>query len=242
MNKKVTFSKKIEKLYVRDCLTNERELNYPLGYRGVVITVKNHEDGEGILLSLERYLNEYDLIDFTQYDASLSSWDNKAEITFVVNDQHLDVFFEVYEDYKKNYKTITERHIRENEEIEFDEMSCDDEMFDDDEIRVTPVIRPSNHAEYEAAKRELYLEFERIIANNTEWCNEIVKVEKEENVWRKEILDAIFLAHINHLDPYWVELNVHKKEKWNFSDLIIKWARMAETGKYQLSKQIIYQV
>jgi|GEM_PF-4859551 len=241
MNKKVTFSKKIEKLYIRDCLTNERELNYPLGYRGIVITVKNHEDGEGILLSLERYLNEYDLIDFTQYDASLSSWDNKAEITFVVNDQHLDVFFEVYEDYKKNYKTITERHIKENKELEFDEMSCDDEMFDDDEIKVTPVIRPSNHAEYEEAKRELRLEFDKLICRNDEYQREILAVSKKYNLMISEMHDVLFLAHIDQLAPIWVEYNVHQKDQWDYSDLIIKWERMAETGKYQLSKQIIYK-
>ncbi|RPJ79840.1 MAG: hypothetical protein EHM20_00175 [Alphaproteobacteria bacterium] len=228
--KKVTFSKLIEKKFVRDCLTNERELNYPLGYRGVVITVKNSDDGKGLLLSLERYLNEYDLIDFTEYDASLSTWDNKAEITFVVNEDHLDVFFEVYDEFKINHKSIIERFIKENEDCQ-----------DDTEIKLTPVIRVNTHKEYEAAKRELKAEFDKVIINNHDYQREILEVSKKYNEMISDIHNVLFLAHINQLSPEWVQCWIHHKEKWDYSDLIIKWARMAETGKYMLSKMLIFE-
>ncbi len=110
-------SKKLENLYIRN-FENERELNYPLGYRGVEIKFSNNVDfkteqeGEEYLIQLEMYLNNTE-IDCQEYDGSRSVIGNLAEITFVVNEDDLDKFNKSYKEFKVNYKTImvTEEEI-----------------------------------------------------------------------------------------------------------------------------------
>lgn len=251
-------SKKLENLYVRDCLTNERELNYQLGFRGVEVKFANKVDfvsefeGEEYLICFEKFLNTCEKLDFYIYDGSSSVICNIAEMTIVVNDEQLDMFNNLYKYYKKNYEEIIDGFRREAEEIEADMAQSEKEsktavelrkevlLPSEPEIKVIPVIEVNNLSDYEAEKRKLYLEFELMIKNNTNWQNEIIAVEKKDNVQRQEIMQCMFLAHINQLSPEWVELHVHHKDKWEFSDIIIKWARMAELD-YRFSKIIVWK-
>ncbi len=103
-------SKKLENLYIRN-FENERELNYPLGYRGIEIKFSNNvnfeteQEGEEYLICLEMYLNETE-IDYYEYDGSRSIIGNLAEITFVVSQDDLDKFNKSYKEFKSNYETI----------------------------------------------------------------------------------------------------------------------------------------
>lgn len=236
-------SKKIENLYVRDCLTNERELNYQLGFRGIEVKFTNKIDwvsefeGEEYLICFEKFLNTCEKLDFYIYDGSSSIICNISEITVVVNDEQLDMFNNLYKYYKKNYKEIIDNFRREAEEIEAD--MDQSEIDETTEIKIIPVIEVDNLSDYEAEKRKLYLEFELMIKNNTNWQNDIIAVEKKDNVSRQEIMQCMFLAHINQLSPEWVELHVHHKDKWEFSDIIIKWARMELD--YRFSKIIVWK-
>lgn len=228
-------SKKLETKYIRS-FEGERELNYPLGYRGIEIKFTNRRDfiseqeGEEYLICLEMYLNNNDLALY-EYDGSRSVIANLAEITFVVNEDQIDEFTKVYKEFKANYETIINNYKHQ---------TMHDEEEQETQEEITSVI-VDNLEDYEAEKKKLYIEFEEMIKNNTNWQNEIIAVEKKDTVARVDIMQCIFLAHINQLSPDWVKYNVHIKEKWEFSDIIIKWARMAELD-YKLSKRIIAEV
>lgn len=256
-------SKKLENLYVKDCLTNERELNYQLGFRGIEVKFTNKEDwtsefeGEEYLICFEKFLNSCENLDFYIYDGSSSVICNIAEMAFVVNDEDLETFNNLYKYFKKNYEEIIDCFRLEAEEIEKN-MSDDEksgktsvelrkevllpsepEIDENTEIKVIPIIEVNNLKDYEDEKRKLYLEFERIVMSNTDYQNEIKEVESKDKAWRKEILDTLFLSHINQLSHEWYEEHIYYKEKFTWSDLVIKWAKLSETN-YQFSKKIIW--
>lgn len=127
-------SKKLENLYVKDCLTNERELNYQLGFRGIEIKFTNKEDwtsefeGEEYLICFEKFLNTCENLDFYIYDGSSSVICNIAEMAVVVNDEDLETFNNLYKYFKKNYEEIIDGFRLEAEEIE--KNMSDDEKLD----------------------------------------------------------------------------------------------------------------
>lgn len=123
----------------------------------------------------------------------------------------------------------------------FENEAMKKEEIKNQEIKVTPIERYKNINEFDEAMEALYLEFENVISNNEDFKSEIMNVENKDNESRAEIMQTIFLAHIDQLSPDWVKKNVHKKNKWEYSDLIIKWSRMAEIGKYQLSKVLFLE-
>lgn len=243
-------SKKLENLYVRDCLTNERELNYQLGFRGIEVKFTNKTDwlseseGEEYLICFEKFLNTCEDLDFYIYDGSSSVICNIAEMTVVVNDEDLETFNNLYKYYKKNYEEIIDGFRRELKEVFIDSldmaMTVETDFDENTEIKVTPIVEIDNLKDYEDEKRKLYLEFENIIKSNVDYQNEIIAVEKSCNMDRKQIMDTLFLSHIDSLSHEWYEQHIYYKELFDWSDLIIKWSRMAEE-KYLFSKKIVWK-
>lgn len=101
------------------------------------------------------------------------------------------------------------------------------------------IIECDNLKDYENEKSKLYLEFENIIKKDNKYQNEILAVEKKYFINRKDILETLFLAHIEALSIDWYEEHIYYKGYFDWCDLIIKWAKLSEKN-YQFSNKIVW--